>query len=144
MSPKEEKKKGWKVKKASEETPLAGSSEENDSPTPLDSLDFPSLKEEETLPCVNDKELHDRCIAVLDTLGDQELDFGLFVWAVNWGNNASHDNLSMQQAQTSFRGKYLISTLHNVQIPPCMGSKGSCPKGAQKQIDNFALGLIGQ
>ncbi|KAG9084013.1 hypothetical protein FRC06_004273 [Ceratobasidium sp. 370] len=116
MAPRKEKTKGRKVKKVPEETPLALSVEENDSPTPLGGSDFSWLNEEETLPHVNDKELHDKCIAVLDTLRDQELDFGL----------------------------YLISTLHNVRIPPRTGSKGSRPTGAQKQIDNFALGLVGR
>ncbi|KEP46942.1 hypothetical protein V565_174490 [Rhizoctonia solani 123E] len=125
-----------------ENTSANTSSEKSDDSARPDTsnLSWPKL---DTLPVIDDPALHARCIPVLETLKEQELGLGEFVWAINWGNEASRTNKLMQTARKDFRGEYLIPTLHNVRIPPRTKAKGDRAEGAKESIDAFALSLVG-
>lgn len=109
----------------------------------IDGSDFTWLKLD-TMPFVDDPGLHADCLAVLETLKERNLGLGRFIWAVNYGNSASRDNRSMQNARADFRGSYLVPTLHNVRMPPRTKSKGPSTEGAKESLDAFALSLVGQ
>ncbi|KAF8594262.1 hypothetical protein BDV93DRAFT_565628 [Ceratobasidium sp. AG-I] len=99
--------------------------------------------QETRLPTVNDPKLHNDCTAVLELLKEQNLDFGRFVWAVNYGNEASRQSQLMRNACSQFCGEYLSPTLHNIRIPPRTKHNGPCAKGAKEEVDAFALLLVG-
>ncbi|KDN43627.1 hypothetical protein RSAG8_06004, partial [Rhizoctonia solani AG-8 WAC10335] len=117
---KKQKKKGAET---NEDTSANTSSEKSEDSTRPDTSDLSWLKQD-TLPTIDDPALHTRCMPVIGMLKEQELGLGEFVWAVNWGNEASRTNKLMQTARKDFRGEYLIPTLHNMRIPPRTKAKG--------------------
>ncbi|KAF8595626.1 hypothetical protein BDV93DRAFT_611323 [Ceratobasidium sp. AG-I] len=125
---------------ADDQTPLGDNS--GDVPY-VDGSDFTWLGQE-TMPLVDDPALHADCLAVLEVLRERKIGLGKFVWAVNYGNQASRNNRSMQDARKDFRGVHLVPTLHNVRIPPRTQAKGARTEGAKVSLDAFALSLVGR
>ncbi|KAG9101095.1 hypothetical protein FS749_010278 [Ceratobasidium sp. UAMH 11750] len=113
MAGRKPKSKAEKSNNTGTSTSSTHTAQKPNSPGPPNGHDYSWLKEK-TLPLVHDPELHQKSLVVLKALEAQQIDFGRFVWGVNWGNNASRDFDEMQQARSSFRGKYLIPTLHNI------------------------------
>ncbi|KAG8704364.1 hypothetical protein FRC09_003599 [Ceratobasidium sp. 395] len=139
------KKTGSRAKKSknnTESTSAAGSAKKYNVPDPHNGHDY-SWLEEDTLPRVDDPELHRKSLIVLKVLEEQNLDYGRFNWGLNWGNDASRNVPEMQRARGSFRGEYLVPTLHNVRFPPRTLAKGPRPPNAQGELDAFALSLVG-
>lgn len=65
--------------------------------TLIDGLDLSWLVDD-TLDLVDDKNLHEDCLAVTVTLGARKPDFGKFVWVANYGNKASRGDMTMRTA----------------------------------------------
>lgn len=107
-------------------------------PSDLTWLNFDSMD------CINDRELHEKCSRVLDLMHELELNLGEFIWAVNFGNEASRAPQQMQTARSQFRGAYLIPTLQNMRIPPRTLSKGKPPPNSRVRIDAYAHAIVGR
>ncbi|KAG8681359.1 hypothetical protein FRC09_017538 [Ceratobasidium sp. 395] len=100
--------------------------------------------EPDQIPLVDDPELHGKCAQVLALADSLGLDFGTFVWAVNYGNTASRKcRLSFDARKSFIRGRYLSPLLHNIWKPPRPPSGGRQAAGARKALDRFALCILG-
>ncbi|KAG8725220.1 hypothetical protein FRC09_005675 [Ceratobasidium sp. 395] len=111
---------------------------------PLDGSDSSWLQTKAPMALITDDELHGHSLKVVKYLKDNNVDFGKFVWAVNYGNTKSRIGMEMRQARTQFRGEYLIPTLHNLRTPPRTQSKGDMPPNAKEKLDQYYLAMAGR
>ncbi|CUA75521.1 hypothetical protein RSOLAG22IIIB_11805 [Rhizoctonia solani] len=109
---------------------------------PMDPSDLTSLAID-SMEFIDDMELHEKCARVIQLMWELDLDFGRFVWSVNFGNHASRAPHEMQAARSQFRGSYLIPTLQNLRKPPRTQSKGKASANACEKIDAYAHTLVG-